>query len=29
MQLRVVVLFATQANWHTHSAVARMTMHNV
>jgi hypothetical protein len=29
MQLRVVALSATQANWHTHSAVARMTTHNV
>jgi hypothetical protein len=29
MQLRVVALFATQAKWHTHSAVAHMTMHNV
>jgi hypothetical protein len=29
MQLRVVALSATQANWHTPSAVARMTMHNV
>jgi hypothetical protein len=29
MQLRVVALSATQENWHMHSAVARMTMHNV
>jgi hypothetical protein len=29
MQLRVVALSATQANWHMHSAVARMTMHSV
>jgi hypothetical protein len=29
MQLRVVVLSATQANWHMPSAVARMIMHNV
>jgi hypothetical protein len=28
MQLRVVALSATQANWHTPSVVARMTMHN-
>jgi hypothetical protein len=29
MQLRVVALSATQANWHTPSAVAHMIMHNV
>jgi hypothetical protein len=28
MQLRVVALSATQENWHMHSAVAHMTMHN-
>jgi hypothetical protein len=29
MQLRVVVLFATQANCHMRTAVAHMTMHSV
>jgi hypothetical protein len=28
MQLRVVASSAIQANWLTHSAVARMIMHN-